>query len=173
MPQARVRQRTVPTLSRFGWLMGLYAENHAKLDRLFAPHRLQAGRYLSKGDDGLVLCVDVLEQHRYTTELRLAYLQGSGRDGETSDPSAFVRLYRDALQAEATHCNAGRNWHDAIGLFPPPATLVNHRLRMNIFLGKWLDHLAVRAHGVATLEPASASRNSQADLGARKVLDAC
>ena len=159
MPEVRARPRTLPTLSRFGWLMGLYAENHSKLDRLFAPHRLAAGRYLSKGDDGLVICIDVLEQHRYTTELRLAYLPGGAVDGETAGPSAFVRLYRDAHQAEATHCNAGRNWHDAVGLFPPPARLVNHRLRMNIFLGKWLDHLASRAHGVATLVPVEQVRN--------------
>ena len=173
MSQVRARPRTVPTLSRFGWLMGLYAENYAKLDRLFAPQRLVGGRYVSRGDDGLVISLDLVEQHRYTTELRLAYVQGGEACGETADPSAFVRLYRDAHQAEATHCNAGRNWHDAIGLFPPPATLVSHRLRMNIFLGKWLDHLALHAHGVATLQPVATAKSAGVEIPACKVLDAC
>ena len=38
-------------------------------------------------------------------------------------------------------------------MYPPPARIVGHRLRMNIFLGKWLDFLAQQGHGVATLRP--------------------
>jgi hypothetical protein len=41
-------------------------------------------------------------------------------------------------------------------MYPPPAELVGHRLRMNTFLGKWLEYLAERGHGVATLVPATA-----------------
>jgi uncharacterized protein YqiB (DUF1249 family) len=29
--------------------------------------------------------------------------------------------------------------------------VLDHRLRMNTFLGKWLHYLAERGHGVATL----------------------
>jgi uncharacterized protein YqiB (DUF1249 family) len=58
-------------LGKFGWLMGLYAENHARLQRLFEPADLAPGRYQSDIGDGLPLLLDVLEQHRYTTELRL------------------------------------------------------------------------------------------------------
>jgi hypothetical protein len=36
-------------------------------------------------------------------------------------------------------------------MYPPPAEVIGHRLRMNTFLGKWLDYLAERGHGVATL----------------------
>ncbi|NLB58733.1 MAG: DUF1249 domain-containing protein, partial [Gammaproteobacteria bacterium] len=67
------------------------------------------------------------------------------------DPSAYLRLYRDARQVEATHCYVGRRWQDAIGMYPPAKLLVGHRLRMNTFLGKWLHYLAERGHGVATL----------------------
>ena len=75
------------------------------------------------------------------------------RDPETgeSDPSAFLRLYSDARQVEATHCYVGRRWQDVIGMYPPPARVINHRMRMNTFLGKWLVYLAERGHGVATL----------------------
>ena len=36
-------------------------------------------------------------------------------------------------------------------MYPPPAALINHRMRMNTFLGKWLQYLAESGHGVATL----------------------
>lgn len=150
MSTAIARSKRIPRLSRFGWLMGLYAENHAKLTRLFEPGDLGAGNYLSSIGDGLDLRVDVIEQHRFTVELRLTYAMCDPLTGEP-DPSAFVRLYRDARQAEATHCYVGRRWQDVIGMYPPPAEVIGHRLRMNTFLGKWLDYLAERGHGVATL----------------------
>jgi uncharacterized protein YqiB (DUF1249 family) len=73
MSQALARTARIPRLSRFGWLMALYAENHARLSRLFAPEHLQAGSYLSSVGDGLDLRLDVIETHRYTVELRLTY----------------------------------------------------------------------------------------------------
>ena len=141
----------LPKLSRFAWLMGLYAENHRKLDRLFVPANLASGHYLSKGASGLPLRVEVIEQHKFTTELRLTYDVRDPVTGEP-DPSAHIRLYRDARQAEATHCHVGRRWQDVVGMYPPPRAIIDHRLRMNIFLGKWLDLLAVRGHGHATLK---------------------
>ncbi|MFT4257975.1 MAG: DUF1249 domain-containing protein [Pseudoxanthomonas sp.] len=152
MAQAISRLAQIPKLSRFGWLMAMYAENFAHLNRLFAPGDLVAGRYVSSIGDGMDLYLDVMQTHRYTVELRLTYGLIDPVSGEP-DPSAYVRLYRDARQAEATHCHAGRRWQDAIGLFPPPAALVGHRVRMNTFLGKWLEYLAERGHGVATLRP--------------------
>ena len=140
-------------LSRFGWLMALYAENHARLQRLFEPADLAPGSYVSDIGDGLPLQLEVLEQHRYTTELRLTYDMRDPVTGEP-DPSAYLRVYHDARQLEATHCYVGRRWQDVIGMYPPPAELIGHRLRMNTFLGKWLQYLAESGHGVATLRPA-------------------
>ncbi|MEO8366922.1 MAG: DUF1249 domain-containing protein [Pseudoxanthomonas sp.] len=150
MSQALAPTASIPRLSRFGWLMALYAENHARLERLFAPADLVQGRYVSCIGDGLDLYLDVIETHRYTVELRLTYGLRDPQTGEP-DPSAFVRLYRDARQVEATHCYVGRRWQDTIGMYPPPAELIGHRMRMNTFLGKWLEYLAERGHGVATL----------------------
>ena len=150
MSSLSARTALVPRLNRLGWLMALYAENHKRLARLFHPQDLPAGRYLSDIGDGLPLQVDVIEQHRYTTELRITYAMADPVTGEP-DPSAFLRLYHDTRQLEATHCYVGRRWQDVIGMFPPPAQLIGHRLRMNTFLGKWLEYLAERGHGVATL----------------------
>ena len=107
----------LPRLSRFGWLMGLYAENHRKLERLFAPALLAEGVYRSQAASGLPLRLELIEQHKFTTELRLTYDVRDPVTGEP-DPSAHVRLYRDARQAEATHCYVGRRWQDVIGMYP-------------------------------------------------------
>ena len=152
MHQVVSRSAQIPRLGRFGWLMGLYAENFLRLTRLFEPSDLAVGRYVSAAGAGPDLQLDVLEQHAYTTELRLTYTVRDPVTGQP-DPSAFLRLYRDARQAEATHCYVGRRWQDAIGMYPPPAQVLDHRMRMNTFLGKWLQYLAESGHGVATLRP--------------------
>src|SRR5690606_1694570 len=95
--------------------------------------------------------LDVIEQHAYTTELRLTYALRDPVTGEP-DPSAYLRAYHDARQVEATHCYVGRRWQDVLGMYPPAARVVDHRLRMNTFLGKWLHYLAEGGHGVATLQ---------------------
>lgn len=171
MPETLSSHQThLPRLSRFGWLMALYAENHARLARLFAPAELAPGRYVSSIGDGLDLRMDVVATHPYTVELRLSYGMVDPVTGEP-DPSAFLRLYRDARQVEATHCYVGRRWQDVIGLFPPPAELISHRMRMNTFLGKWLEYLAERGHGVATLRPAG--DDWQADMQTTSQMAGC
>ncbi len=144
----------IPRISRFGWLMGLYAENFSKLTRLFEPADLVPGIHVSSIGDGLDLRLDIIEQHRFTTELRMTYGVRDPQTGEP-DPSSFIRLYRDARQAEATHCYVGRRWQDVIGMYPPAEAVIGHRLRMNTFLSKWLDYLAEGGHGVARLRLAS------------------
>lgn len=150
MSTVTTRRMHIPTLSRFGWLMGLYTENHDRLSSLFRTARMEQGRHVSSVGDGLDLRVDVLEQHRYTTELRLSYSMADPVTGEP-DPSAYLRQYHDARQLEATHCYIGRRWQDVIGMYPPAAELIDHRMRMNTFLGKWLQYLGDRGHGIHTL----------------------
>lgn len=146
---------TLPVIQRLrpspiGWLMGLYAENHRLIERLLPARPLPEGRYLSSVDDGLDLHLDVLARHTYTLELRLSYALTDPISG-LPDPSAYVRVYRDARQAEATHCYAGRRWQDVLGLRPSSAQLMQHRLRMNSFLGKWLEYLDGQGHHCGSL----------------------
>lgn len=157
----------VPRLSKFGWLMALYSENHARMTRLFGPADLEIGFYESHVGDGLGLALrlEVLEQHRYTTELRMTYNLRDPLTGEP-DPSAYLRLYHDARQLEATHCYVGRRWQDVIGMYPPPAAIVGHRLRMNTFLGKWLQYLAEGGHGIATLRRVSDAERKEVEKAA-------
>ena len=150
MNSLAVRSARVPQLSRFGWLMALYAENHTRLVRMFQPAAMLVGRHVSSVGDGLDLELGVIEQHRYTTELRLTYAMQDPMTGQP-DPSAYLRLYHDTRQLEATHCYLGRRWQDVLGMYPPPSELIGHRLRMNTFLGKWLEYLGERGHGAGTL----------------------
>lgn len=150
MSQLAARHRLVPRIGRFAWLMGLYAENHAMIARLFVVKDLAAGRWTSDVGDGVPLVVDVIEQHRYTSEMRLSYAIPDPLTGEL-DPSAYLRVYHDASQLEATHCYVGRRWQDVIGLNPSPQRLLGHRMRMNTFLGKWLQYLLERGHCMRTL----------------------
>lgn len=138
--------------SRFGYLMGLYAENFMRLDRMFVPQALVQARYRSSVDDGLDVMLDVIERHAYTLELRLTYGLRDPVTGEP-DPSAFVRYYRDARLVEVTHCYVGRRWQDVLGMHPSAATLLGHRLRMNSFLSKWLQFLAEQGHSAFSLVP--------------------
>ena len=144
--------RRIPSLNRFGWLMALYTENHVRLHRLFSTAELAPGMHVSSVGDGLDLRLEVLLQHRYTTELRLSYAMVDPVTG-VPDPSAYLRQYHDADQLEATHCYIGRRWQDVLGMYPLPAELISHRMRMNTFLGKWLEYLAERGHSRATLKP--------------------
>jgi len=150
MSSALALRRQFPSLSRLGWLMGLYAENHARLQRLFEPLDLARGLYRSKAGEGPAVFLAVSERHPYTMELGLSYGLIDPATG-LPDPSASLRLYRDTRQLEATHCYAGRRWQDVVGLEAPPQRVLDHRLQMNTFLGKWLQYLAEQGHGVATL----------------------
>jgi uncharacterized protein YqiB (DUF1249 family) len=147
-----VRQRRHPLPSRFAYLMGMYTENYWRLTRVFGPERLELGRFLSAVGDGLDLTLEVLELHPYTIDLRLSYLFRDEHSGRP-DPSAHVRLYRDARMAEVTTCYVGSRLEDVLGRFPDPKVAVDHRLRMSSFLGKWLEYLELRGHSRFTLNP--------------------
>ena len=141
--------------SRFSWLMGLYAENYHRLSRLFAPHNLQLGSYLSSLDDGLDVRLDVLERHRYTLDLHLTYNFIDSETGERA-PSAQLRMYHDAHMAEVLDCRPDRRLVRAIGPLQPARSVVQQRVRMSSFLNRWLEYLAEQGHSIGTLEAISA-----------------
>jgi hypothetical protein len=140
---------------RFAYLMGLYAENYWRLTRLFGPDRLAVGRYVSSCGDGLELHVDVIERHPYTLELKLSYAFRDAASGRP-EPSAHVRLYRDARVAEVTACYAESRLEDVLGRHADARAVYEHRLRMNSFLNKWLEYLGERGHSRFTLTAAAA-----------------
>ncbi len=135
---------------RFGWLMGLYAENHQRLARLFAPQRLAVGEYVSSVGDGLDVLLSVQQRHPYTLELGLTYGVLDVSTGNPA-PSAQLRCYLDAHMTEALHCQPGRDLWQVLGPLAPARNVLQHRLRMNGFLNRWLEYLAGQGHSLATL----------------------
>jgi uncharacterized protein YqiB (DUF1249 family) len=148
--------------ARFAYLMGMYGENYWRLVRCLGPDTLAVGRYLSSVGDGLDLSLEMIERHPYTLEMRLSYLFEDVHTG-APDPSAYVRMYRDAQVAEVTACYVGSRLQDVLGRYPQPRTVFDHRLRMNAFLGKWMEYLESRGHSRFTLRevpaPAGAAPN--------------
>ncbi len=151
-----LRQRRHAASGRFAYLMGLYAENYWRLVRLFGPDRLDLGRWLSRVGDGLDVELLVIERHAYTLDLKLSYLFRDDLTGRP-DPSAHVRVYRDARMAEVTACYVGSRLEDVLGRHAPARTVFEHRLRMNAFLDKWLEYLAERGHSRFTLAASGAT----------------
>ena len=140
---------------RFGWLMGLYSENHQRLGRVFAPHRLAVGDYVSSVGDGLDVRLSVQARHPYTLELGLTYEIVDAVTGNPA-PSAQLRCYLDAHMTEALHCEPGRDLWQVLGPFAPVRNVLQHRLRMNAFLSRWLEYLGERGHSIGTLQSAVA-----------------
>lgn len=159
LPQATVS--TLPRFSRFAWLMGLYAENYLAIRRVIDIAEIPPGRSISSVGDGLDLHIDVLARHRYMLELRLSYAFSDPLTGNP-DPSAYVRVYADARQAEVTHCYVGQRWQDVLGVHPSARTVFAHRLRMNTFLSKWLAYLALAGHGDRSTDGRSSHAPAQA-----------
>jgi hypothetical protein len=158
----RPADASFPRMGRLSWLMELYGENHRRLARMFDTEQLALGAWTSSVGDGVDLHLDVLERHAYTVDLRMTYGMTDPATG-VRDPSTFVRVYRDARQAEATHCYIGQRWQDVLGLRPDPQVLVGHRLRMNTFLGKWLEFLADQGHSRFTLRQVEADAPDPTD----------
>lgn len=140
--------------NRLGLLMDRYADNYWRLISLFPVLELTEGSYRSSVGDGLDLQLDVIVRHSYTLELRLTYALVDAGSGQM-DPSAMLRLYTDARLAEVTHCEVSQRWQDLLGLRGMARVMIDQRMRMNSFLGRWLEYLREQGHGRFSLSEAS------------------
>lgn len=91
---------------------------------------------------GCGLSVEVMERHKYTTVLKLAYDMPCA-DHLTS-PVMLVRVCHDARVAEVL------SYQEAVNFFPkyeypnPAMRQVREKSRLNEFLGEWLDYFLKR-----------------------------
>lgn len=153
----RFRHRATEELlpGRFGWLMNLYDDNYWRLSRVFGAEALTVGRYRSSVHDGLDVDLTVLERAPYTAEIKLSYAFVDALTGQP-EPSAHIRVYADARAAEVTACYFGSRLEHVLGDQASIATIVDHRLRMNAFLNKWLEYLEALGHNrFGSLQPLS------------------
>jgi uncharacterized protein YqiB (DUF1249 family) len=136
---------------RFGYLMGLYAENYHRLTRLFPLQRMAVGSYRSAVDDGMDVLLDVVDRQPYTVDVNLSYTLIDHVTGLPT-PSAQLRVYLDAHVAEVMHCEPGKRLWQVLGPLPEARSVVQHRMRMASFLNRWLEYLAEQGHSLGTLE---------------------
>jgi uncharacterized protein len=145
--------------SRFSLLMGLYGENFARIQQLLDCLMPAQSLFCSEASDGPALWVEVLEQHRFTTILRMTHEFVDPRTAALSlDPCAYVRVYHDAKMAEVTHCSVGEHLKALFNARTPLTQITSHRQQMNVFFNKWLDFLLSQGHGKNTLQLVHAAR---------------
>jgi len=137
-----------PRARSFSALMELYEENFILLRRLAPSMTSMSGQLCSQGRGGLPLYIEVLEQDKFTTVLRMFYRLPSENGAVSEAPNVHVRIYHDANVAEAV---AGRlGGRDCLALSRSGERCLDVRWRLNRFLYKWLRYLLFRQHHFPT-----------------------
>jgi hypothetical protein len=145
--------------------MALFEENYRLMDSLFGiVFEGKVDHAVSRVEDArLTLYLDVVERHRYTVMVRLSYLFVD-QIVLRAEPNAFVRLYHDSRQAEATMFEPGRrlrSWGLSGQRLAAPAGQAEQSLlrnwRMNRFLERWLHLLKQQGHSDAALHTTALS----------------
>jgi uncharacterized protein len=149
--------------SRFSLLMGLYGENFARITQLLNSLVPAQSLFCSEAGGGPALWVEVLEQHRFTTILRMTHEFADPKSGALSlDPCAYVRVYHDARMAEVTHCSIGEHLKTLFNARTPLNQITSHRQQMNVFFNKWLDFLLSGGHTRASMQLVHGTRETAA-----------
>lgn len=140
--QALATAMPAPPLRSFAALMELYETNFMLMRRLMPDMAGLSGTRASQGGEGLPLHVEVLEQGRFTTVVRLFYRLPCEGGGVRDAPDLQVRVYHDARVAEAV---AGRlRGRDCSAQGQAGERCLDVRWRLNRFLYKWLRYLLHR-----------------------------
>lgn len=126
-----------------GALLDLCEENYVRLARLAPDLPERAGLYRSRGPDGVELHLEINEQARFTTLLRLTYVFPTpATTGAALDPDARLRVYHDSRQVEVLDLSQTR-----LPLrrdYRPPALI--DKWRANLFIAKWLTYCLRQGH---------------------------
>jgi uncharacterized protein YqiB (DUF1249 family) len=126
--------------------MSLCEENYHALMRLIPDLRRVDGELRSTLDTDLDLHLEILEQTRYTTLLRLTYYfphdDGLVHRAHNPDPDALLRAYHDAGQVEVLDLRqTALPVHNCYC-----HSALTAKWKLNLFLSKWLAFCLVRGH---------------------------
>ena len=131
-----------PRPKSFVDLMDMYEHNYIRLRLFCGDIRSLPDETVSTVEDGIPVCLSVVERSRHTTILMLTYLFA---DGEKR-PNLRIQIYHDSHQADVISRNCrlmGRDirlWEEQID------NVLLCRWRLNRFLYKWLKHLEYQGH---------------------------
>ncbi len=152
------RPSSVSTRQSFAALMELYERNYILMRRLMPAAPSEGTRWVSQLSDGLPLELEVLERHRYTSDIRLTY-RFQRAEGVVLEPNLRVRVYHDARAAEVMAAHL-RHLPD----FPLPTQSgfdLRDRWRVNRFLYKWLRYCLHQGHRFEDRTAAAARSNNR------------
>lgn len=132
----------------FTGLMTLYESNFVRLGWLVSDPDSDCGTRRSTTPNDCPLYLELLENCRYTTTVRLTYY--FAEEGmEVADPDLTIRIYHDAHLAEAMAC-ANQRRHSGLGKFATgTGSELERRWARNNMLNKWLEYCADKGHRFA------------------------
>lgn len=133
----------------FSGLMLLYESNYHKLLELTVSTGTHGSHWISRVRNGNDLHLEWLEAEPYTSTLRMTYWLDNGRGRAAAVPNLTIRIYRDALQAEALADDMGMRRPAKSSPVPVPGRELAQRWQRNMMLNKWLDYLLDCGHGFA------------------------
>lgn len=138
LPQFGHLLRDQPTV---GALVDMCEENYDRLQRLIPGLAGMQGGHCSCRTEQMDLHLEVLEQSRFTTRIRLTHFFTHAQ-GREPDPDMEIRVYHDARQVEVLdlrqHILPTENIYQAPGLL--------NKWRANLFLAKWLIFCLSQGH---------------------------
>lgn len=119
--------------------MNIYEHNFARLVRLLPEILISQNRFLHQALKDLVISIEVLESHRYTTVIRMAQELEVSIPGVES-PAMVVRVYHDAKVAEVLSYQGHFRFNPKYEYPNPKMRQIREKRRVNDFLGEWLDY---------------------------------
>ena len=127
-------QRVLTGSATVGALLDLCEENYQLLLTLAPRLPALVGRHRARpAQAGPELFLEVAEQSRYTTTVRLTYYFDEP-PGCAADPNVTLRVYHDARQAEVLDLR--QRVLPTARAFTPPG--LSRKWRANLFVSKWL-----------------------------------
>ncbi len=118
---------------------------------LLLPDDVSTSQYFySQINQQPLLHLHILEQHPYTTFLRLTHELHTEKQ-QASEPEAHIRMYHDLRIAEVTAFDLRRGINRLAGPDLNPTALQRIHWRQNRALHKWLDYLLQQGHSLASM----------------------
>lgn len=143
-----------------GSLIDLCGENYDLLLSVAPGLARMTGEHRSRLDDSVDLHLEVLEQSRYTSTVRLTYYFCDGAE-RVPEPDVTLRVYHDARQVEL--CGLGAGGLPVARLFEAPG--LEQKWKVNLFVSKWLAFCRRQGHRFTAPAPAGRAQPLRCAVG--------
>lgn len=133
-----------PSSPTLGALMDVCDENYLLVRRLAPDLPNLRGSLVTPGEAGIELCLEVMEQTKFTSLIQLTYLLAL-EQGPRRAPDVVMRVYHDSRQVEVLDIRDGSGGQISAHTAPT----LDHKWKANLFLSKWLAYCLRQGHRFA------------------------